>query len=50
VVESRSYVAVLRLDQRAALLARVAALYDRVAGPDGVVLPYVTHCFRSRRD
>lgn len=49
VVESRSYVAVLRLDQRAALLARVAALYDRVAGPDGVVLPYVTHCFRSRR-
>ncbi len=48
-VESRSYVAVLPRDQRAALLVRVGELYDRVAGPDGVVLPYLTYCFRSRR-
>ncbi|MBB5787585.1 methyltransferase domain-containing protein [Jiangella mangrovi] len=48
-VASRSYVAVLPADRRAELLARVAELYDRVAGPDGVVLPYQTYCFRSRR-
>lgn len=48
-VESRSYVAILAPDQRDDLLGRVGELYDRVAGPDGVVLPYLTHCFRSRR-
>lgn len=48
-VESRSYVAVLPLEQRTELLARVGGLYDRIAGPDGLVLPYLTFCFRSRR-
>lgn len=48
-VASRSYVAVLTAPERDALLARVGTLYDRVAGPDGVVLPYLTHCYRSTR-
>ncbi|TDD70466.1 class I SAM-dependent methyltransferase [Jiangella aurantiaca] len=48
-VASRSYIAILAAPQRDAVLARVGALYDRVAGPDGLVLPYLTHCFRSMR-
>ncbi len=48
-VASRSYVAVLAAPERDELLGRVGALYDRVAGTDGVVLPYLTHCFRSTR-
>ncbi|TDE00522.1 class I SAM-dependent methyltransferase [Jiangella asiatica] len=47
-VASRSYVAVREPAERDELLAKVAALYDRHAGPDGIVVPYVTHCFRSR--
>lgn len=48
-VASRSYVAILAAPERDALLARVGALYDRVAAPDGVALPYVTYCYRSLR-
>lgn len=48
-VESRSYVAILPPDRRADLLTRVGELYDRTAGPDGVVLPYLTFCFRTTR-
>nr|WP_051425554.1 class I SAM-dependent methyltransferase [Jiangella gansuensis] len=48
-VSSRSYVAVLAPAERDRLLVRVGALYDRVAGTDGLTMPYVTHCFRSNR-
>ncbi|PZF82807.1 class I SAM-dependent methyltransferase [Jiangella anatolica] len=48
-VASRSYVAILAAPERHALLGRAGELYDRIAGPDGVVLPYLTHCFRSVR-
>jgi ubiquinone/menaquinone biosynthesis C-methylase UbiE len=48
-VLSRSNVAVLDEDARAAKLAEVVALYDDYGrGMDGMQLPYVTHCFRAR--
>jgi SAM-dependent methyltransferase len=47
-VRSRSYVATLGDDERAAVLAEVVRLYEAVAEPDGVLLPYVTEVFRTR--
>lgn len=48
-VHSRSYVAVLPEDERSALLARVAELYDEYGrGHDGMLLPYITECLRAR--
>ena len=44
---SRSYVITLPDEQRAAVLAGVRRLADR-AGPGGLVLPYVTECYRAR--
>jgi ubiquinone/menaquinone biosynthesis C-methylase UbiE len=47
-VLSRSNVAVLDEDARAAKLAEVVALYDEYGrGMDGMQLPYVTRCFRA---
>ena len=48
-VASRSYVATLEPAAREAILANVAALYADVAGPEGVVLPYVTDAYRAAR-
>jgi ubiquinone/menaquinone biosynthesis C-methylase UbiE len=48
-VLSRSYCAKLPSAERAPILEAVAALYDEVAGPDGIRLPYVTECFRTER-
>jgi SAM-dependent methyltransferase len=48
-VLSRSYCAKLPPAERAPILDAVAALYDEVAGPDGIRLPYVTECFRTQR-
>ena len=48
-VLSRSYCAKLPPAEREPTLAAVARLYDEVAGPDGVRLPYVTQCFRAER-
>jgi SAM-dependent methyltransferase len=47
-VRSRSYCAVMAPEERERVLGRVAALYEAQAGPGGVVLPYVTQCFRAR--
>ncbi len=47
-VLSRSNVAVLDEDGRAAKLAEVLAFYDDYGrGMDGMLLPYVTRCFRA---
>jgi SAM-dependent methyltransferase len=46
-VSTRSYIAVLGPTERDAILAEVGRLYDEVAGPDGVVLPYVTYAYRA---
>jgi SAM-dependent methyltransferase len=46
-VVSRSYVALLAADERAALLAKVDRLYDEVADGDGLTVPYVTFAFRA---
>jgi SAM-dependent methyltransferase len=48
-VASRSYCAIRPAGQRADVLGAVGALYDEVAGPDGVDLPYVTYAHRSIR-
>jgi SAM-dependent methyltransferase len=48
-VRSRSYVATLGEAERGDLLARVGALYDHFGrGADGMLLPYVTECYRAR--
>jgi ubiquinone/menaquinone biosynthesis C-methylase UbiE len=48
-VLSRSNIAVLDEEARAAKLAEVVALYDDYGrGMDGMQLPYVTLCFRAR--
>jgi SAM-dependent methyltransferase len=47
---SRSYVITMPDQERAAVLAGVAQLADRrlgTAGPDELVLPYVTECYRA---
>ncbi len=46
-VTSRSYVAIQSPEERAPLLDAVRAVYARQATADGVVLPYVTYCFRA---
>ncbi len=48
-VSSRSYVAVLDEEEKAAKLAEVVAFYDEYGrGYDGMQLPYRTECFRAR--
>jgi SAM-dependent methyltransferase len=52
-VASRSYIITLPDEQRAAVLAGAAQLADTrlaQAGPDGLVLPYVTECYRAELD
>ncbi|HEU4567345.1 MAG TPA: class I SAM-dependent methyltransferase [Marmoricola sp.] len=47
-VRSRSYIAVLPEERRAGVLAQVRALYDDYGrGPDGMLLPYLTACYRA---
>lgn len=46
-VASRSYVAVRPPEERAVLLDQAGRFYDQHAGPDGIVIPYRTYCFRS---
>jgi ubiquinone/menaquinone biosynthesis C-methylase UbiE len=47
-VRSRSYIAVLGEEERAGVLARVRQLYDDYGrGPDGMLLPYLTACYRA---
>jgi SAM-dependent methyltransferase len=48
-VLSRSYCAKLAPDERTPILEAVGELYDEMAGPEGIRLPYVTECFRARR-
>ncbi len=48
-VLSRSYCAKLPPAEREPILEAVGRLYDEVAGNDGVLLPYVTECFRADR-
>ena len=47
-VLSRSYCAKLAPADREPALDAVGKLYDETAGPDGVRVPYVTECFRTR--
>jgi SAM-dependent methyltransferase len=48
-VRSRSYVATLGESERGELLAQVGRLYDHYGrGADGMLLPYITECYRSR--
>jgi len=47
-VLSRSHVAVMEQLERDAVLAQVDELYDGFGrGADGMLLPYVTHCFKA---
>jgi len=47
-VESRSSIATMGDRDRSAVLEQVGALYDDYGrGHDGMLLPYVTHCFRA---
>jgi SAM-dependent methyltransferase len=46
-VLSRSYCAKLPPAEREPVLVAVGELYDEVAGPNGVRLPYITECFRA---
>jgi len=46
---SRSSVAVRDATERAEVLERIGRLFDEVAGPAGVALPYVTLCYRAAR-
>lgn len=48
-VLSRSYCATRPPADREPVLAAVDAIYDEVAGPEGVGLPYLTECFRAVR-
>ena len=48
-VLSRSYCAKLPPAEREPILGAVARLYDEIAGPDGVTLPYVTECYRAAK-
>ncbi|HEY8457705.1 MAG TPA: class I SAM-dependent methyltransferase [Actinopolymorphaceae bacterium] len=48
-VSSRSYVASLPPGERQEILDQVGELYDMTARqPDGLVMPYVTRCYRTR--
>jgi SAM-dependent methyltransferase len=47
-VLSRSNIAVMEATERDAVMAQVDALYDEYGrGHDGMLLPYVTHCFKA---
>ena len=48
-VGTQSSVARLSPGERTATLAAVGRFYDEVAGPDGLVLPYVTSAYRTRK-
>jgi SAM-dependent methyltransferase len=48
-VLSRSYCAVLTLEERAPVLARVQQIFDEHAVEGVIELPYVTECFRAVR-
>ena len=48
-VASRSYCAIRSTEEQANVLGAVGELYDEVAGPNGVDLPYVTYAHRSIR-
>ena len=48
-VLSRSYCATLPPERQEAVLDPVDRLYDELAGPDGLVLPYVTYAVRATR-
>lgn len=48
-VLSRSYCAKLTPPEREPILEAVGRLYDEVAGPDGIRMPYVTECFRASK-
>jgi SAM-dependent methyltransferase len=48
-VLSRSHCAKLGPADREPVLEAVGRLYDEVAGPEGVRMPYLTHCFRATR-
>ena len=48
-VASRSKVATMPSDERAALLAEVGRLYDSYGrGPDGMLMPWRARCYRAR--
>ena len=48
-VRSRSYVATMGEAERGELLAKVGTLYDHYGrGADGMLLPYITECYRAR--
>lgn len=48
-VLSRSYLAKLPSPEREPVLEAVGALYDETATPEGVLLAYVTECFRATK-
>ena len=48
-VLSRSYLAKLPPEEREPVLDAVGRLYDETAGSEGVLLAYVTECFRAER-
>jgi SAM-dependent methyltransferase len=48
-VLSRSYCAKLPPVERTPILAAAGELYDELAGPDGIGLPYLTECFRATK-
>jgi SAM-dependent methyltransferase len=48
-VLSRSYCAVRSSEERAPVLEAVDALFDEHADGDAIELPYLTECFRARR-
>jgi SAM-dependent methyltransferase len=48
-VLSRSYCAKLPPAEREPILRAVGELYDELADPDGIRLPYVTECFRAEK-
>ena len=48
-VLSRSYCAVMELEEQDEVLGRVGAIYDANAGAGGLDLPYTTECFRAAR-
>jgi SAM-dependent methyltransferase len=46
-VLSRSYCAIRSPSEREGVLREVDRIYDEAAGADGLLLPYVTDCFRA---
>ena len=48
-VSSRSKLATSTPDERERILADVARLYDEIAAAGGLVIPWVSHCFRAHK-